>query len=87
MLNWDLRISYNQSKEDAFELMKINNPVFIPRNHLVEEALEAASTYNNMDAFMHLNTVLANPYAYKPNLVHYTIAPETENGYATFCNT
>jgi uncharacterized protein YdiU (UPF0061 family) len=45
--NWEKRILINGgTKENSLELMKKNNPIVIPRNHKVEEALEAA---NNND--------------------------------------
>ena len=36
---WKKRLSKNQNSEDAYKLMIQHNPVFIPRNHKVEEAL------------------------------------------------
>ena len=45
--NWEKRILINGgSKENSLELMKKNNPIVIPRNHKVEEALEAANDNN-----------------------------------------
>ena len=44
---WQNRISINDnSKEKSLELMKETNPVIIPRNHKVEEALKAANENN-----------------------------------------
>jgi uncharacterized protein YdiU (UPF0061 family) len=41
--------------------MKNNNPIVIPRNHKVEEALLAANE-NNLDNFNNLLSVLKIPY-------------------------
>ena len=42
--NWQKRISINESSKDmSLELMKKSNPIIIPRNHKVEEALKAAN--------------------------------------------
>ena len=41
------------------------NPVYIPRNHLVEEALDAA-TAGDLDPFHRLVDVLADPYTRAP---------------------
>lgn len=83
---WQERISGNRSK--AQELMDHNNPAFIPRNHLVEEALEAASTDGNMQPFQELLAVLQDPYTDKPGLGKFQEVPiEVDKGYQTFCGT
>ncbi|MDA8809744.1 YdiU family protein, partial [Candidatus Pelagibacter bacterium] len=42
--DWEKRILIkNESKENSINLMKKNNPIVVPRNHKVEEALEAAN--------------------------------------------
>ena len=53
-----------ESKENAYEMMKNNNPSIIPRNHRVEEALEAAVTNGDYSVMEKLLEALANPYAY-----------------------
>ena len=45
--------------------MKNNNPVLIPRNHRVEEALLAAEK-GNFTTMKNLLQALENPYEYKP---------------------
>ena len=44
---------------ECLELMKNNNPLIIPRNHKVEEALEAAEK-NNLEPFNNLVEILKN---------------------------
>ena len=63
------------------------NPVYIPRNHLVEEALTAATGGNTgpLDRLMH---ALASPFDERPGLEDYAAAaPESFGPYRTFCGT
>jgi uncharacterized protein YdiU (UPF0061 family) len=76
------------SNEEAKELMKANNPVFIPRNHLVEEALDQAIN-GDMTAYFELIDVLSRPYDYQDNreLLLKPSATIFEENYQTFCGT
>ena len=68
-------------------IMKQYNPVLIPRNHKVEEALEAAHQ-NNLDPLHKLLEVLEQPYEENSKVSEYqTPAPTTETPYQTFCGT
>jgi uncharacterized protein YdiU (UPF0061 family) len=64
------------------------NPVYIPRNHLVEEAL-AAATAGDMDRVERLLVALTSPYTELPGFERYAEpAPEDFGGcYQTFCGT
>lgn len=63
------------------------NPVYIPRNHLVEEAL-AAATEGDLDPFERLLDVVATPYHERPGLERYSsTAPKDFGPYRTFCGT
>ena len=63
------------------------NPVYIPRNHLVEEAL-AAATDGDLEPFRRLLDVLARPYDERPGLEVYAApAPVSSVPYRTFCGT
>jgi uncharacterized protein YdiU (UPF0061 family) len=63
------------------------NPAYIPRNHLVEEAL-AAATDGDMGPFARLVEVLADPYRERPGLERYAgPAPDEFGTYRTFCGT
>ena len=77
----------NSSKEKQIELMKKNNPIVIPRNHKVEEALSEA--YNgNLEKMNKLNNVLKNPYSNQEDIAEYQVpAPITDEKYQTFCGT
>ncbi|MEJ7831406.1 MAG: YdiU family protein [Nocardioides sp.] len=63
------------------------NPAYIPRNHLVEEAL-AAATEGDLDPLHRLLEALAHPYDERPGLERYAApAPDDFGAYRTFCGT
>ncbi|MGO4444537.1 YdiU family protein [Mycobacterium sp. 2YAF39] len=69
------------------EVMDRINPVYIPRNHLVEEALEAA-TAGDLDPLGGLLEAVTAPYDERPGLERYADpAPEDFGKYRTFCGT
>ena len=63
------------------------NPVYIPRNHLVEEALTAA-TAGDLAPFRRLVDVVSDPYEQRPDLDDYAQpAPAGCDPYVTYCGT
>ena len=67
--------------------MRSNNPVFIPRNHLVENTLDAANN-NDLVPFKTLLTVLKTPYSDNPQFSEYKKpAKQSDTPYQTFCGT
>jgi serine/tyrosine/threonine adenylyltransferase len=63
------------------------NPLYIPRNHLVEDALDAA-TFEDLAPLTRLLEVLRDPYTERPGLERYTEpAPADSGPYRTFCGT
>lgn len=63
------------------------NPVYIPRNHLVEEAL-AAATSGDLDPLNRLLEAIASPFDERPDLERYAApAPDDFGPYQTFCGT
>ncbi|MGZ9909624.1 hypothetical protein ACXYS1_26330, partial [Escherichia coli] len=64
------------------------NPVYVPRNHRVEEAL-AAATAGDLDPVRRLVDVLREPFTERPGLDEYAVpAPASFAGrYRTFCGT
>jgi uncharacterized protein YdiU (UPF0061 family) len=69
--------------------MRRTNPLYIARNHRVEEALAAASADADLGPFDRLLDVLAQPFDERPDLQTYAAAalPEVAAGYRTFCGT
>lgn len=73
--------------EPDAELMDRRNPVYIPRNHLVEEAL-AAAVDGDREPLSRLLAVLAAPFQQRPGLERFAAAaPEGFGRYRTFCGT
>ena len=63
------------------------NPAYIPRNHLVEEAL-AAATGGDLEPLGRLLEAVTGPYDERPGLERYAAAaPEDFGAYRTFCGT
>ena len=63
------------------------NPIYVPRNHLVEEALTAA-TNGDVEPFTRLVDVVTSPYEEREGLQRYAEpAPGDSGAYRTFCGT
>ena len=63
------------------------NPVYVPRNHLVEEAL-AAATDGDLEPLERLLEAVTAPFDERPGLERYAEpAPEDFGRYRTFCGT
>lgn len=85
---WQKRLErQEESKNETQALMKRNNPAVIPRNHRVEEALEAAVEDEDLSVMEQLLEVLADPYAYSKEQEEYAILPPKDCAYQTFCGT
>ena len=85
---WKKRLEKNNTeKEKYLELMRSVNPIFIPRNHKVEEALKDASE-NKLETLNQLLEVIKYPYKDNGMLKDYQQPMSNENGdYKTFCGT
>ena len=69
-------------------IMRRVSPAIIPRNHRVEEALEAAIERADFTPFERLHAALATPYEENPAAAAYIDPPEPSNiPYRTFCGT
>jgi len=68
--------------------MRLANPAFIPRNHRVAQALEAAVRRDDYEPFETLVRVLARPYEDQPENAHLADPPRAEERVLeTFCGT
>ena len=85
---WQKRLNLkNNSLERSLKLMHSSNPLIIPRNHKVEEALEAANN-DNFDPFNSLLEILKKPYQkQKKNSEYYYPRTTSDTKYQTFCGT
>ncbi|MCA0984233.1 YdiU family protein [Halobacillus yeomjeoni] len=86
---WQARLERQEaSKEEVFQLMKKSNPAVIPRNHRVEEALEAALSRGDYTVMGRLLEALSDPYAHSEEQEPYTKLPAPSDlPYQTYCGT
>ena len=89
--NWKIRWSErlktnNNTPEKYLKLMKTVNPLIIPRNHNVEEVLEAAEK-DNLKPINEFIEVLKDPYNKKNNINDYQNPSNSDEKYQTFCGT
>ncbi|MRK02036.1 YdiU family protein [Aeromicrobium sp. S22] len=69
------------------DLMDRTNPVYVPRNHLVEEALDAA-TAGDLEPFERLVEAVRQPFDERPGLERFAApAPQDFGRYTTYCGT
>jgi len=87
-IKWVKRLTmFNNSNDKSIELMHSNNPMVIPRNHKIEEALTLASN-GNLTLFNKLIEILKNPYLVNnDDLEFMSPAPHSDKKYQTFCGT
>lgn len=85
---WKARLLRNpEPLQASFLLMQNSNPVIIPRNHHVEDALAAAEE-GDLTAFRTLLNAVQNPYAAtESNTPFRTPPPHAAGHYRTFCGT
>jgi uncharacterized protein YdiU (UPF0061 family) len=86
---WQARLGRQQEpKASSHQLMRNSNPALIPRNHRVEDALEAAVKQGDYSVMERLLDVLSSPYAHSPEQADYSTLPElSTRPYRTFCGT
>ncbi|HEY3553565.1 MAG TPA: protein adenylyltransferase SelO family protein, partial [Casimicrobiaceae bacterium] len=79
----------NTAMIERTKSMRRVNPIFIARNHRVEEALAAASDEDDLGPFEHLLEVLRRPYDDAPQLAPFAepAPPGVTESYRTFCGT
>ncbi|MBB3659685.1 uncharacterized protein YdiU (UPF0061 family) [Rhizobium sp. BK650] len=89
LTRWRDRLSRNpQTPSDRAATMKQANPAFIPRNHRVEQAIEAAVEDGDFSLFEALLSVLSKPFEEQPPFAAYMDPPKPEERVLqTFCGT
>lgn len=85
---WRARLAHESVEPaDRADSMDGVNPIYIARNHKVEEALAAAHE-GDLGPFTKLGEVLADPYVERPELAEFAEpAPSSFGAYETFCGT
>jgi uncharacterized protein YdiU (UPF0061 family) len=86
---WQARLERQpDSRKASRRLMDAHNPAVIPRNHRVEEALEAAVERGDVTVMENLMEVLSHPYRNPPEQAGYHLPPPpSAQPYRTFCGT
>lgn len=79
----------NEPNADLAESLRANNPIHIPRNHLVEHALADAVNEGDLTAFEELLDVLQDPFREQPGKSRFAEPASVEftSCYQTFCGT
>lgn len=84
---WERVARETDAPLDRADAMDRVNPLYIPRNHKVEEALAAAEA-GDMSLWLDLLEVIRNPYAARPEWAGFAEpAPADSGPYKTFCGT
>ena len=86
---WRSRLEQEPASVEAraAEMDKVN-PIYIPRNHKVEEALSMAIEHSNLSAFENILSVVTAPFTEVAGYEGFAEpAPKTSVPYQTFCGT
>ena len=89
LAQWRERLEMEETDSSVrVATMNLSNPIYIPRNHLVEDALDTATSKRDFSKFETLMDVLAHPYTKRPGFEKYALpAPADFGPYQTFCGT
>ena len=81
---WQKRI---ENDEKSKKSMRMSNPLYIPRNYLVESSLKSAINGNNAE-IDELLSLMSNAYNYAGNHYGFQVTPNGfDESYKTFCGT
>ena len=81
-LKWKKEINLNEISDE----MDLNNPCYIPRNHLIENALSKALE-GDMSEINFMINLFENPYIQKNVSRKYLMPSNSKEQYVTFCGT
>jgi len=86
---WEQRFSDEAAPPtERAEAMRTANPAFIPRNHLIEAAIQRAVEHGDFEPFHRMVDVLAQPFEYDPAQRVFATPPRPEEEVQqTFCGT
>ena len=85
---WHARLAEEREHAAGREArMRGVNPAFIPRNHRVEDVIEAAVERRDFAPFERLGAILARPYEDQPGSEAFAQPPAERTPYRTFCGT
>ena len=84
--NWT-NLFTNQDNSSVLDKMRNINPIYIPRNHLIEEVIELANQ-GDFSLFHEFNKVLESPFSLQKNKEKFSVVPnENQIVFQTFCGT
>jgi uncharacterized protein YdiU (UPF0061 family) len=86
---WKLRLNKAEEKNTqvATDMLEVN-PIYIPRNHLVEAAIDAATTMQDFKPFHALVDRLGKPYEFDRTAHQFALPPSPKQVVRqTFCGT
>jgi uncharacterized protein YdiU (UPF0061 family) len=88
-LKWRPRLAEEgASAAERAAAMRLVNPVYIPRNHLVEAALDAATEREDFGLFEELLGVVTRPFEERDGLERFAVPARAEEAVRwTFCGT
>jgi len=86
---WKTLLHKETNKTDEiYNSMNLVNPLYIPRNHLVERAIKLAIEDNDFSYMLELSEVLENPFIKQDVDADFSLPPkEDEKVHQTFCGT
>jgi uncharacterized protein YdiU (UPF0061 family) len=89
LVRWkDRLIEDGSTKESVVIRMNKINPIYIPRNHKVEEALSAAVESDDMTLFINLLSIVSSPFEEEKGKEEYALpSPSSDVPYKTYCGT
>tara|TARA_X000001036_G_C20601236_1_gene775018 strand:- start:303 stop:1364 length:1062 start_codon:yes stop_codon:yes gene_type:complete len=84
---WKQRVQIENNFSQVFKIMESQNPIVIPRNHLVENALLEVDKGDN-NSFNKLLKLVSDPFNYELNINNMQTIPDNfDETYKTFCGT
>jgi len=89
LMTWKKRI-YDEKKslDEVSDFMKANNPIYIPRNHLIERAIKEAVHGNDFSFMRKFLSILRSPYRDLKIESFFSAPPRTDELVKkTFCGT
>ena len=84
---WESRLQLeNATSEELIQRLDAINPIYVPRNHLVEEAL-AQAVAGDLDPFMQMLERVTHPYERVAGADRLAEPGDPAPGYRTYCGT
>lgn len=85
---WRFALQSEHDMENITQSIRSTNPIFIPRNHLVEQAIHSAEYENSYAPFEQLVDLLSSPFEFNLASGDFALpASDKERVYRTFCGT